>query len=364
EMFREFFARIMQHGDLLARYFANDRTVPLHAWRGVTAMHIGHVLWNDISGIGELIRRAKPQLLPRFALFDAGLQPEMYGPLDAIFPEIRGRVDRFEKGMQESIPAFYGNGQCLIRTSGMTVTKDVRDRILATVRPLSESSPAARCARARADGIPVVMFGIRVENRTAVNLEELCLALVDQVAASLGRAVLVVDGHNSRIGEADSFIWSHGEHGAKRRPIDVEREMVAAMRARAADTGVELVDTLGLPITESLAAGRESDVLVAIWGAGLAKYRWVCNLPGLIITNRWNLEQLNDLHIYDHPHNMEAPTELRFLDPGTVEDLPEAEPIIRLGEGYIPSIGNFRIDAARAMQQVDETLRAFVPVPA
>ncbi len=362
DMFREFFARIMQHGDLLARYFANDRTVPLHAWRGVTAMHIGHVLWNDLSGIGNIVNANKPMTLPRFALFDCEMEPEMYGPLDAIFPELKGLVDRSAKGFQESIPSFYSNGQCLIRSSAMTVTKSVRTRILGTVRPLDRASPASICALARADNVPVVLFGIRVENRTMVNLEAFCTALVDRLSRTLGEAVLVVDGHNSRIGASDSFIWSHGEHGAKRRPIEVERDMVDAMLERAQGTGIEIVSTIGMPITESLACGREASAMVAIWGAGLAKYRWVCNLPGLVITNHWNLSNLGDLHIYDSALNMEEPTAVQFIAPDAVEDLPDAPLLVPLGSGFIPSICNFRIDEEKAMGAVDAMLRERIPV--
>ena len=286
----------------------------------------------------------------------------MYGPLDAIFPELKGLVDRSPKGFQESIPSFYANGQCLIRSSGMTVTRSVRTRILDTVRPLDRASPASICALARADAVPVVLFGIRVENRTMVNLEAFCTALVDRLSRTLGEAVLVVDGHNSRIGAPDSFIWSHGEHGAKRRPIDIERDMVDAMLERAQGTGVEIVSTIGMPITESLACGREASALVAIWGAGLAKYRWVCNIPGLIITNNWNLSNLGDLHIYDSPQMMEEPTAVRFIEPDTVEDLPDAPLVVPLGPGFIPSICNFRIDEAKAMEAVDAVLRERVTV--
>ncbi len=358
QMFVEFFARVVQHGDLLAAYFARTETVPLHAWRGLTAMHIGHVLWNDISGIAGLVRAVPRERLPRFVLFDAGLEPEMYGPLDRIFPELEGLVDREPGALQAAIPGFYRDGACLIRSSAMHVPRDVRDRILATVRPLDRASPAALCALARADRVPVIVFGIRVENRTLVELERFCTTLVGHLAARLGQAVLVVDGHNSRIGDTGAIIWSHGEHGASRRPIDVERELVDAMAARALGTGIEIVSTIGLPITESLACGATADALIAFWGAGLAKYRWVCNLPGLIITNHANLGAFNDRDLYHSPNVMEAPSPLRFVPADIVQDLPDAPLLVRLGPDFIPSICNFRIDEARAMAAVDEMLDA------
>ncbi len=364
QMFREFMARVMQHGDLLARYFARDDTTALHAWRGATAMHIGHVLWNDISGIDDIVRTVPQAALPRFAVFEAALEPEMYGPLDRIFPELEGLVERHAGGFQPAIGSFYEQGLCLIRSSSMFVPRSVRERILATVRPLDRASPASICALARADGVPVILFGIRVENRTIVELERFCTALVGHLAATLGQAVLVVDGHNSRIGEQDAFIWSHGEHGATRRPIEIERDLVEAMAERALGTGIEIVSTIGMPITESLACGREAQALIAIWGAGLAKYRWVCNIPGLIITNRWNLGNLGDLGLYHDPARMEAPTPVRLIPADAVEDLPDAPLVVRLGEGFIPSICNFRIDEAKAMAAIDAMLEEVLLVPA
>jgi hypothetical protein len=356
EMFREFFARVMQHGDLLATYFARDDIRPVHVWRGVTAMHIGHVLWNDISGISRVIRDVPQAALPRFRLFDAGMQPEMYGPLDRIFPELEGLIDRDPGSFQNGVAGFYSRGESPVRSSAMTVPKDVRDRILAMVRPVDMASPASICALAREDRVPVVLFGLRVENRTIVGLEEFCDALVDQLSASLGEVVLVVDGHNSRIGEQDSYIWSHGELGAAHKPIDLERELVERMQDHSAGTRVQVVSTVGMPITESIACGLHAQALVAIWGAGLAKYRWVCNLPGLIITNHWNLSNLNDLHIYDSPAAMEAPTPVRFIAANLVEDLPDAPLMVPLGPDFIPSICNFRIDERGAMATIHAVL--------
>ncbi len=356
EMFRDMFVHIVQYGDLLAGYLARPQIRPVHVWRGLTAMHIGHVLWNDISGIERVIRDVPARALPRFRLFDAGMQPEMYGPLDAIFPELCGLVERDPGSFHDGVASFYRNGEAPVRSSAMTVPKDVRERIASTVAPLSDGSPASICQQARDDGVPVVMFGLRVENRTIIGLAEFCDALVDQLSASLGEVVLVVDGHNSRIGETDAYIWSHGERSAKDKPIDLERALVERMQDHSAGTRVQVVSTIGLPITESLACGGLAQVLVAIWGAGLAKYRWVSNIPGLIITNRWNLSNLGDLHLYDAPTSMEAPTPVRFIDASLVEDVPDAPLMVPLGPDFIPSICNFRIDERGAMATVHTVL--------
>jgi hypothetical protein len=117
-----------------------------------------------------------------------------------------------------------------------------------------------------------------------------------------------------------------------------------------------VVSTIGLPITESLACGQQAQALIAIWGAGLAKYRWVSNIPGLIITNHWNLSNLGDLHLYDSHTAMEAPTPVRFIEPHLVEDLPDSPLMVPLGPDFIPSICNFRIDERGAMATVHTVL--------
>ncbi|NHO34349.1 hypothetical protein [Acetobacter fallax] len=346
-MWQEFANRVVRHGDLLVRYFALKETRPLHAWQGSTSIHLGHILWNDISGIAAMIPQVSDDQLPRFAVYDAADHPEMYGPLDEIFPRLRGLVDRRHTYLEAEIPDFYRRGQVVFRSSSFFVSRMVRDSILACVKPMAPDSPAAVCARAHQAGIPVVMFGLRVENRTVVELEHFCLHRIDCLASSLGRAILVIDGHNSYPGEPENVVWSHGEHGATRPPIVIERDLVAAMQTRAEGTELLIASTIGLPLSESLACGKESDVLVTMWGAGLAKYRWVCNIPGVVLTSKYGLNHRGDLPLYHSPRYMEDASPLAFVPEDMITDAPDAPLLVDLG-GVNPSIANFHVDERRA----------------
>ncbi len=345
--FRRHLAR---HGRALFGYLDAADTVPLHFWRGRNAMHLGHLLWNDLSGIAALVDAAPAGRLPSFLLCETGSQPEMYGPIDRIFPELQGRVERRAEPFMALVDGFYETRACLFRSSGMQVSRSLRDRIAAPDRQAEA---------------PVVLLGLRTENRTVHDLPGFCRALVAHLADTIGRALLVVDGHNRHDGDpADgggTMIWSHGELDAQSSPVAAERELVAVIREAARGTGIEVLSTVGEPVAESVAWGRAARFFVSFWGAGLAKYRWVCNCPGVVLTNRWNLGNLNDLHIYSNPDTMEQPSPMAFVDVNAVHDLPDSPLLVRHGVAHVPSLCNFRVDLPAVLEAVDAMARERIP---
>ena len=343
---------LAQHGRALFDYLAAPTTVPLHFWRGRNAMHLGHLLWNDLSGIAALVAAVPAGGLPSFLVCESGSRPEMYGPIDRIFPELQGRVVRREEPFMALVDGFYETKACLFRSSGMQVSRSLRDRI----------SAPDRHAEA-----PVVLLGLRTENRTLHDLPGFCRALVAHLAATIGRAVLVVDGHNRHDGDpaegGGAMIWSHGELGAEASPVDAERALVQVVVEAARGTGIEVLSTVGEPVAESVAWGRAARFFVSFWGAGLAKYRWLCNCPGVVLTNRWNLGNLHDLHIYSNPGTMEQPSPMLFVDADAVHDLPDSPLLVRHGAEHAPTLCNFRVELPAVFEAVDAMARERIPAP-
>ncbi len=343
---------VARHGRALFGYLDAPDTVPLHFWRGRNAMHLGHLLWNDLSGIAAVVEAGPAAALPSFLVCESGSQPEMYGPLDRIFPELQGRVMRRKEPFAALVDGFYETKACLFRSSGMQVSKALRDRIGAPDRQAEA---------------PVVLLGLRTENRTLDDLPGFCRALVAHLAGTVGRVVLVVDGHNRHDGDpaegGGAMIWSHGELGAHSSPVEAERELVGVIRQAAAGTGIEVLSTVGEPVAESVAWGRAARFFVSFWGAGLAKYRWVCNCPGVVLTNRWNLANLHDLHIYSNPDTMEQPSPMVFVNVNAVHDLPDSPLRVRHGTAHVPSLCNFRVDMPAVLGAVDAMARERIPAP-
>ena len=86
----------------------------------------------------------------------------------------------------------------------------------------------------------------------------------------------------------------------------------------------------------------EAHFFVAPWGAALAKYRWVCNTPGLTTVGAWNLQHRSDLAIYHHPDAMENPTPLAFNAPDAVVDV----------DGEAGDRSNYSLDEGKVFAQV------------
>ncbi len=333
--------------------------------RGGASAHLGHQLWNELTAIDALVRELPRDRLPEWLVPGLpGNEIEFYGPIDTLFPETAGRVRRGFADQRAVIRYAHENRLILFRATREHIGERLRRRVMAhAARSAPALPPRDDAVRGR-----VLLLGLRVENRTAADLEALCALVVEEAirwqpggtpSVSPGGAppvTVVFDGHNAR-GDArsDETISSHGEGSASQSPLAVERAVVAALRQRFAGQPVTLLDTLGEPLAVSLAWAQGCDGFVALWGAGLAKYRWAANKPGLVVTSRWNLENKGDLGLYGATAYMADPTPLAYVAADAVHDLPDAPMLVPFGH---PSYHNFAFDPDAMRGQVRAFLAA------
>jgi len=334
-MLRQHFAALGRHMLRHLAYFADGlflgRTqpaAPAHFaafLRGGTSAHLGHQLWNELTAIDALVAELPQDCLPEWLIPGApGSATEFYGPIDVLFPEIAGRVRRGFADHRALIRYAYENHLILFRATRERVGDGLRRRVMGYA---AHHAPAVQAAGR------TLLIGLRVENRTVTDLQALCALVIEEALRTHSdptRPLTVVfDGHNAR-GDtrSDETISSYREGTATQSPLAVERSVVDAMRQRFAGQPVTLLDTLGEPLVVSLAWAQACDGFVALWGAGLAKYRWVANKPGFIISSRWNLEKKGDLHLYDVEAFMEVPTPVVFVPSDVMHDLPSAPMLV------------------------------------
>ena len=339
---------VCRFGVSLERYLHAGASHVASILRGWPSTHLGHQLWNELGGIDQFLRAATGPHLPECIVPGPGT--ELWGPVDQLFPQLQGRVDRSAPNTDSAIAASYETGACLVRITSEYVSAGLRASLLRSVEADPVHGEVRRIIEGRArPGAPVVLLGLRVENRTMVDLLDFCEELLERVADAFPGAILVLDGHNS--GHDGQVIVSHGELSARRPPLDVERQVAAHLRRLQVGRDVTVVDTLGAPIRTSLAWCGQSDCFFSIWGASLSKYRWACNKPGLVVTSRWNLTHRGDLHIYDAPGIMEVPSELAFVDALLVEDDPDATLLVDVGPGQ-PSFFNFKTKTPHLLEAI------------
>ncbi|MGI4745082.1 MAG: hypothetical protein ACRYFY_03430 [Janthinobacterium lividum] len=355
------FAELLQrhlatYGDGIAIGIARRRTGALgpllQVFRGEPSLHIGHSVWQDLSGLDWLIRNVPADRLPHCLVFDSQLQAEMYGPIDHIHPSLQGRVIRRDGRFRDSIRTFYETSARLMKITAIQVRHSVGIQVMDAI----DHEPACAAERDAADaippGTPVILLGLRVGNRAPEDQAGYLCRLVARLAAldTPLRPVIVLDGHN-QAAEGATYRSVGDEQSGALGLIDAERAIAARLAATCARLDVRVVDTVGKPVAHSLIWCRRAQFFVAPWGAALAKYRWICNRPGIVVTGRWNLTSRHDLDIYSDPKYLEAPAELRFLSAAHVEDVMLA--------GQPPDRANFRVDEEAVFTLVGQFTKAY-----
>jgi hypothetical protein len=338
------FYQTTQHAEgILAGRTASSHTITF----AYGIAHIGHHLWNDLSGVLCLLQ-IPPQDLPDVIAFNADAS-ERFGKLEELFPELRHRVKRIatERGLAEEC---YRAGQIFVTPSEEYVSAELRRRILVRVEQNCSVVDAQLISTWRARRQLVVVLGLRVEDRTVINQVELYVAILTRIAARVGAIIALIDGINVADGvEADALAA---------RVIQREHKVFEAIAARV-DRRVALVRRIGVSMYRSLALASACTFFIAPWGAGLVKYRWVTNTPGLALASASFLSTAHDRDIYHSATMMEAPTPMLFPPFEALTDVPVSEADrqrINTGHPSLRNSVNVIVDPVRIVPLIDDLI--------
>ena len=317
---RAVFSHVMTYADDLLPYFAAPSRVMSLIY---TQNHLGHHLFNELGGLDRVVAAMPPERIPSVLMVNAD-HSEMYGKLEEIFPQLRDKVDRTPRNPEQVTRFAYQNLRCLLRPTDDYVSSALARRII----ELNERAPSldadkALFAELSASRTLIVMLGLRVENRTVVDPTGFFADVIGTLR-QFGKLAVVFDGHNGILGDEGRRTYeSHMEDEAVKAPAEVEADVVRAIRDRYdGDSGITVVSTVGAPMSASIYWCNRAAFFVTPWGAGLAKYRWVCNRPGLVVAGQRFLRHAGEetIHLYDSDEIMEAPTPLSFVTEDEVID--------------------------------------------
>lgn len=345
-------------GNTLIDYVRSRPVTFANLQRG-EARHMGHLLWNELTGIVQIVTHVPPDKLPLHIIPNPEEGGELYGPIDRLFPELAGYVIREIPDTENFFNFFLAKRICVIRSTSLIVTKDLRDRISRYVAQCDGiEQERLYYAELEQRGIPVLVLGLRVENRTLIDLPEFCRRIVQFMIEELGEVAIVVDGHN-----ALNRVWtgrimeSNQEQRAKISPIEIEKEIVSLLRHSFAGQRVHFIDCIGSSMEKNLFWIEQAKFFVAPWGTGMAKYCWACNKPGYVLTSRWNQERRGDIGIYQEPINQD-PSPLYWAPPEIIHSHPEAPILVEVADWPRESYENFSVDYGAMFAQLREVVTA------
>lgn len=328
--FAEFFWRLCAHivdnSEAITRFITADSPkVPINFVSDYPWLHIGHVLWNELSGLEELTCLVERELLPYVCVVNPSAGSEVYGPIDVLFPEFNDRLLRWSVNWSDVAGKVYEGRFLYFRYMTKFVWSRVSIRILQLVHNdsslLDDRMTARRLVEERR---PSVCLGLRCGNRTIPDQSQFLIFAIEHLILRLGKVTIVIDGTNSRINSDPTTLYgAFGPASSEDNLISEIKIVFEVRRHFERNTNVRIISTVGRSMGASIFWVNECCFFIAPWGAALTKYRWLCNKPGFVMTNRPILANpTKDITIYNHSDFMESPTEMTFIALDKVADAP------------------------------------------
>ncbi|MCK2086759.1 hypothetical protein MXC99_00935 [Thauera aromatica] len=334
---------------LLRKYFETSGLVPTV---GVTRSgHLGHRLWNEVSGLHRVQQSGGAQHLQALIHFDQHDVGEVWLGAREVLEKPGLNVVVAGPGKISVAQWVYENKMFPLRIGDSYIPKALADRLAIHCRSLTGGQVTAKSM-----GELRIVFGLRFENRTWLNQTEGLAELACYLAGRIPKLTIIIDGHDRILGRK---AVSYGEQRTNGGLVEQEKGVVqaigTALAAQRHGGSVRVVDAVDMELSSTMAWILSADCFVAPWGAGLTKYKWVANLDGVIFSNREVVEKKSDLKIYESPNVREGATECIYLPVQYVVEQPSASsPITVAGEGGIRE--NFVVDMAGLKATVDQLL--------
>lgn len=272
--------------------------------------HIGHYVWNVISGWGRLFDLVDAKDIKVLTSYQ---NKHFFGGVTELCEdEIRPIAHIVKINDQEDAYAamLKHHGLALVLRD-RTVTQDLAQRVLAWCKGHVSSEFLHALASIRRAADPLIMITIRCENRAWIEQESGFIQIINRLAAEHPRLGVVIDGLNAPPPGTATYA-----------PMSIDEEQALAERIAAACPTVPVVNAIGCTPAESVLWCSVIDVFAAPIGAGLAKSRWLANKPGVGFSNRTFLE---DGHFegYLYSHFREAPSAMLYVAREDVLDVDE-----------------------------------------
>lgn len=337
---------IANYSEILTKYFSTPCTDKIGMIRN---SHLGHSLWNDLSGLYRIKTKKIEKKLSEIVVF-GGKACEPWINIENVLPKMA--INRKISNQDMLANYIYNNHLFTIRVSDNYITSTLSNDLISFYQKFCPEKTSKLSNELR------VVIGLRFENRTWINQVDGIIEIASYLSTKTRKLSLVIDGHDL-INSTGKIQFSHHE------PIDnhltiLEKSVVDELRASLNIKNVKnvkVIDAVGMRLDCSVKWINSADFFIAPWGAGLAKYKWISNLPGIIFTSQWNLNNKPDLKIYESTSFREGATPCLYVAPEYIEDRDCSTNNIKVPDmPEHPSRADFIVDIKGINKAIDELL--------
>jgi hypothetical protein len=315
-----FFLMFVQLWCLIRPYLLNNNTKEI-VLLSTGSKFLGHSLWNNLSA---LERMEKNSILSKVSdIYICENNEGFFGSIECLFSTVKSKIRFFNKQTRLN---YYKDNKLLFIAGSKFIPRSITDKIINySLSPsLRKSFSQDMQGFLKERFCIVILFTLRFHNRSWLDQEKgICEIIIRLSQRFSGRIALIIDGHNTN--HNGNYLYSMaGNDLEKEKDVQVgEIEYTTAERIRntISSDRITVINTIGCSVIESINWSLLCDFFVAPWGAGLTKYKWITNSPGLVYSSHKVLTEKPDLHIYDDPQYREDAYPCEYVDPAMVDDI-------------------------------------------
>lgn len=230
--------------------------------------HIGHCLWQDISIFYSLLKRDVKRENVTFAYVNNFYTENVANVKRLQLPELqfRNSNELFEYSKKNKLLPIIFTDSIISEAQAQTISKICYDDAASDLKSLLDTENRK------------VVLSLRSGYRCCKNEAGIYSRLISVLSQEDSDIVFFIDGMNSSF----DFNVDDKHQIAKLKTAFVDELSVAELISKQNPTA-NIVNIIGRSFNDSIAVSSAANVIISPWGAGLVKYKWLCNHPNVFI---------------------------------------------------------------------------------